>query len=175
MFDFSFLLGLAGFLFMAAGFAARNDHVLRLLNLAGLFVWIWHFSLLEAYPVAAMMSLAFFMLLARLMDKTLLVRILLCTTAALLPLSLFGWGLGYFGVEAPLSVMVTLLMNAGMVLLSGHALTTSVAGGLALNAVVSIIVGSWPAVLSNLVNLSALMIRTSRMSPPSSTKVVTPT
>ena len=155
-------LGLLGMAIMTLGFACKSDARVRVLNIFGISVWIAHFSLLGAWSVSSMMTLGLLMLLARSAGYQKLANGLLLLTALLLFPALYAWLSGHAGIDMVLSVLVTLGINGGLVLFSGHAMTASIAAGVGLNALVSILVGSWPGAATNLINLAALAIRALR-------------
>ena len=156
---FHTLLGLFGMVIMTASFACRSDRVLRQLNILGLIVWQIHFLLLGAWSISTMLFLAMLMLVAKETGRDRIFHTLLAFTFLLLPLALGAWWLGYGDVTLFIPVIVTLFINGGMGLLSGHALTGSIAAGLITNALLAGIVGSWTGVATNLLNLSALVFR----------------
>lgn len=152
-------LGLLGMVIMTIGFACKNDAHVRVINVLGLSVWIAHFALLGAWSVATMMTLGLLTVLARSLGASRVAGGLLVLIALLLPAAIFAWLEGYVGPDMVLSVVATLGLNGGLVLFSGHAMTASIAGGVALNVLISAMVGSWPGAATNLLNLSALGVR----------------
>lgn len=157
------LLGITGLVVMTAGFAAANDNSLRRINAAGLTIWSAHFAMLGYFAIALSMLAGLVLLITRIRQRHDLLGPFIAIAATILAATSLGWLAGVIGIEAPLSMLVTLLMSGGAVMFSGHAVSASLALGLGLNICVAFLAGSWPAVATNTINLAALMIRSVRM------------
>lgn len=154
------LTGLLGMALMTLSYACKNDDTLRVINIGGILVWMSHFALLEAWSVTIMLFVGLLILGSSLLAFSTIAKLLIALVGIGIPVSIITWLAGYTTLDLALAMVITFSLNAGIVLLSGHALSLSVGFALALNIVLSLMVGSLFGALTNAANLGGLTWRT---------------
>lgn len=162
-------LGLLGMALMTLSYACKNDRTLRLINVAGILVWMLHFGLLGAWSVTIMLFVGLLILVSALLGKLAIAKTLIYACGLGVPLSALAWMTGLVGFDLPMAMLITFCLNAGIVLLDGHKLSLAVSVAVFLNIILSLMVGSWTGAMTNALNLGGILVRTWKLitdSPP---------
>lgn len=156
------LIGLVALGTTAFGFTIRDDGLLQKVNLAGCVLWMTHFALLEAPVASGMMLLAIVMIASAVLKLDKVSVWAWRVNLALLPIMAL---LIMLGLQEPTTfapVLAGFLINTGVARCAGWKMTAMIALGAVLWATTGLLVGSWPALFANVLNLCALSLRASR-------------
>ncbi len=165
------ILGLLAVSVIIAGYSFKDDKKLRLLNFAGVCLWLLHFLCLEAWSSVGALSISVLMLGASVAGLRILEKPLIGVNAVLVVS--IAWSVLFQGLSWIELIPATgsFVMNIGIVLLSGIAMTRVVALGTSLWLAFGVLTMNPFVILANSLALASLAWRAWELPVPTIPKL----
>ena len=153
------IIGYLGLIVTLVSFSLAKDENLQIINLVGCLLWAVHFGVMEEWSAFVMLLVASGMVGSSIAGDKALTNALWMFNILLIPvmsMMILGGGAGWYAI---LPVLGGFFINTGVAKCSGNGMTFTIMAGLIVWVVAAVMMGSLPAILANLLNLAALIIR----------------
>lgn len=153
------IIGYLGLTVTLVSFSLAKDGNLQKLNLAGCLLWAVHFGAMGEWSAFIMLLVASSMVGSSIAGRKSLTNAVWMFNILLIPvmsMMILGGGAGWFAI---LPVLGGFFINTGVAKCSGNGMTFTIMAGLIIWVVAAVMMGSVPAILANLLNLAALIVR----------------
>ncbi len=153
------IIGYLALVITLVSFSLAKDEDLQKLNLVGCLLWAFHFGAMGQVSATIMLMLASLMVgssLAGLKNLTNMAWIFNILLIPVMSMMILSGGAGWFAI---LPVLGGFFINTGVSRCSGNGMTITIMIGLIVWIIAAVMMGSIPAIIANLLNLVALIVR----------------